>query len=291
MSNIESIIATVKSDFKKYENLLDEDDMYKDLVQGIKSFGTNATQDFEDVLFIENSKVELPDNFYKIREIRFCEPLGYESNKKIEVSRLVSTNYYSFIQEVDTFWNECDGCCKDKTYKAYTKDIYLKDGLNVKCNFLRGDNVILTNGTIKKYCDTGYNCTTSHTDRKEASIMNGRVLQTNFEKGYVYIRYKGFPIDNEGFVDYIDTPNGNFELFLENHLKTGIAERLMIEGIEGMSNLLGYYSGKRKLYKTQTSTELKYNSLNLKNTANKIVVNQANDYARKSLMARYTMYK
>lgn len=288
MSNIDSVIAVVKNKFKRYGSfgVLDDDDMYRSCVLAIKSLGNNATSEFEDVVYIKGGKAQLPDNFYRLKETFLVEPLGYEGHKPKEIHYLVGTRHYELMKDVSIDWNECNDCCKDKTKRLVKKEYYFKEDLPTVLNFSKSHYVMLTKGTIKQYCDSSFRIPEQYSGVHQVSIQ-GNVLHANFSEGYLYVRYAGFPVDERGYMDFEDSPNSNFERYIEACLKVDIVEGLILQQVAGVSELLGVYKQDRLMYKTQTSQELKYKTLNAKNTMNKIFLLNAQDFAHKSLDKRH----
>lgn len=286
MSNVNAIIATVSEELKKYDSfgVIDEDMMYRDIVLAVKNFGNDATVDYEDVILIENGRGQLPDNFYRLKEVRLAEPIAYSrQNKKASLHTVLGTKYYNLIHELKTSWNECDDCCKETEMKVFKKQIVEENVGIITCNYNRGRKLTLTKNTIKKYCDKTYNFTPECLE--EVSI-SGNTITANFPKGDVYIKYSGFPLDEDGEFDFEDTPNGNLETFLEYHLKTRIAERLILLGVSGLQNLLQFFEEKRRVAKKLTSNELKIRSLQPKQLINKIAIENRRNYDRYSLKRR-----
>jgi hypothetical protein len=145
---------------------------------------------------------------------------------------------------------------------------------------------MLTNDSIKKYCDKSYNIRGDYDGIHQISISD-KFIRANFEYGYIYIKYAGFPVDEHGYMDFEDTANSNFEKYIEACLKYDIIESLLLQEVGGVSSLLPIYQQEKRFYKTQTSQELKFKTLNFKNTMNKINLSNASDFAWKSMDKRY----
>lgn len=285
MSNIDGIISLVKEQLSKYDtmNVLDEDLMYRDVVLAVKSFGNNATIDFEDVIQVENGMGKLPDNFYRLYEARLCSPIAYErNNKEFEIHTVMDTQYYNLIHELKTSWNECEDCCKETDMRVFKKELVFKENRKITCNYHKDELLILTKPTLKNYCENG--CINYHPEcTKEISIHNGTRLTANFKEGDVYIKYKGFPLDEEGNFDFEDTPNGHIEKFLEYDLKVNCAERLASRGVTDMLNMLQYFSQKRAINKKLATNELKLKTLQPKQFANRMELMNRQEYEKLSL--------
>lgn len=284
MSNVESIVSIVKEYFRKYDNfgLIDDDDLYRIAELSIKELGNNATIIYEDVIKIKNGIGTLPNNFYRLQEARTCEPLAYErNNKDYEIHTVMSTEFYNLIHELKTSWNECEDCCKDKEMKVFRKEVVLKENFSVTCNYNKGHRLMLTKGTIKNYCDKMYGNMTPECGH-EISI-HGRKMDASFSEGDVYIKYKGFPLDENGNIDFEETPNNSIERYIEYALKKDVAERLTALNVQGVSNLLTYFAQEARIYKKKAENELKFNSLNPTQLINRIVLDNQNNYKIYSL--------
>lgn len=283
MSNIDSLIANVSNDLKKYDSfgVIDEDSLYRDIVLAIKEFGNDATLNYEDVILIENGIGKLPDNFYKLNDALLAEPIAFErENKKARLHTFMGSKYYNLIHELKTSWNECDDCCKEKGMRVFKKELIVEDCGKVTCNFNKTRRVILKKDSIKKYCSKSFNFN-SDCD-SEISIRRDQVV-ANFDKGYLYINYLGFALDDEGNFDFEETPNGNLESYLEYLLKTKVIERLILQKVQGLDGMLQYFDNKRMVHKKRAKTELKMNGLRPKQLTRRIALQNIKDYNKLSL--------
>jgi len=284
MSNVDSVVAQIKEYFRKYDNfgVIEEDDLYRSAELAIKKLGNNATIIYEDVLKVKNGISSLPKNFYRLREIRTCEPIAYNrNNRKVELHTVMNTEFYNLIHELKTSWNECEDCCKEKDMRVFKKEIVMKEDLSVTCNYRKGHKVILTKPTIKNYCDKMYG-EMSPECGIEVSIIKNKI-NANFNEGDLYIKYRGFPVDENGNIDFEETPNSSIEPYLEYTLKTDMCERLIAMGVQGLSNMLTYYDQKRKINKHNAETELKFNSLDPTQMINRVVADNQANYNRYTL--------
>lgn len=284
MNNLDSIVALVEEYFRKYDNfgVIEEDDLYRSAILAIKTLGNNATLVYEDVVKVKNGIAKLPANFYRLQEVRTCEPIAYNrNNRKVELHTVMNTEFYNLIHELKTSWNECEDCCKEKDMRVYRKEVVMKEDLSVTCHYNKGHRVRLTKPTIKNYCDKMYGDMSAECDM-EISITRDKI-NANFNEGDLYIKYKGFPLDEKGNFDFEETPNNFMESYIEYTLKTDMCERLIAMGVQGLSNMLPYFDQKRKYNKHKVETELKFNSLDPVRMINKVVADNQSNYNKYTL--------
>lgn len=287
MNNIDSIIATVSEDLKKYDTvgLIDKDAMYRDIILAVKGFGNDSKIFYEDIVSIDNGRGVLPDNFYRLNDIILAHPISYSrENKTASLGNIKQTRYYNLIKELKTSWNECDDCCKEKEARVFKKEIVVENVGRITCNYRRGERVILTKPSIIKYCSSEYR--KPEFDCVNQISISKDIITANFEKGDLLIHYSGYPTDEDGNFDFEDTPNGNLESFLEYHLKVRIIERLILQKVQGLENLLQYFENNRRIYKKLASNEMKMKSLQPAQLTNKIVKMNQIYYDKYSLTRR-----
>lgn len=288
MNRIEAIIAETKSELEHLDavGLLDDDKLYRDVILAIKAFGNNATVEYEDVIKVQNFTADLPDNFFRLREVRLAEPIGYEKcEPNFDLYHIKSTEYRTLITELTTSWNECEDCCRDIESKVFKKQTLFK-GTNkwVNMNYDKGVKVMLTSPSITKYCEKSYNFT-PESEHHQISIFNDKI-KSNFKEGDLYIKYRGFPLDEYGDLTLPDSPSGFLETYLEYHLKMKTAERLIAKGVPNLNQLFSFYENQVKINKSKAVNELKINSTRPKQLAQKIQLENRERYNKLSIKTR-----
>lgn len=281
MGNISSVVAIVKSRLNKYDTfgIIDEDMLFRDAELALRGFGNPVTLIHEDVIPIKKGVGNLPNNFFKLLEVRLCYPLNYErSDKRKPLYNVVDTQFINLIHELETKWDECEDCCKEKNMKVYRKEIIMKDDFSVTCNYNKGLKVKLKDTVIKNYCDKAYGDFTPECDT-EISIR-GNTINASFSEGDLYIKYNGFPVDEDGYVDFDDSPNRLLETYIEDLLMQKAVLRLIESGVSGLANMLPYYDQKASVSKIKARNEVRMNKININRLSNKLTVQNTEFYQK-----------
>ena len=260
---IDSFIAEIIADFKKYDdaNLIDEDSVYRDIVLGLKRFGSNLHELNETVLKVENRQAVLPENFSSLYIAYLCEPLDFEVDSTIEKHVLQNIDFHIERTERDKRWNSCDPCCTEENEKIIVEKLFYKDK-EVKYRYRNPTLLRLGKSFNRNNCHD--KCRNKLViDCPHEITINRGTLYTNFEKGNIYIRYYGIPTDDEGRVLIPNTHNGHLETYLEYHVKSRITERLIGSSeAQGLANLYSVYESKKSIALRNASNEIKMNSIN-----------------------------
>jgi hypothetical protein len=260
-SNVEALIAQIRSDFSKYSDasLIDQTSLYRDISLGLKRFGNDIMQLQETVVEVKNGYAELPQSFYSLYLAYLCNPKGYVKNS-VEQEDLQNSIFYKEKIVKSNTWNECDASCVTITENIVKESIILNSG---KIDLIYDNPTLLRLGkTFKKD-----NCHKACRNRlvvdnpNEIVILNYR-LQANFNEGFIYLQYYGLPTDDEGNIDVPDTPNGSIETYLEYYLKRRLAERLMGNNdAQGIQNLYGVYKQEERVALVNATNELKMTNI------------------------------
>lgn len=262
MPNIDTITSQVLRDLNKYADagLIDENELYSDAVSALKRFGNDICTDQEAFVEIKNGLGQLPDQFFSLKMALECEP-DYYQRSNIEHHTLLNSVFYTERVELSDAWNECDSCCKERTEKVIRENVYFDSG-SVSFTYKNPRILRLTKGFEKSVCAT--NCLNNYRieNPHEINIINRRKLQTNFSKGTVYIRYKGLPVDDEGFLDIPETANGHLDTYIEYYLKRRTAERLIGNNDAlGLQTMYPIYKQEESLALRRAVNELKMTKL------------------------------
>ena len=280
MSNIEALLSQVLSEFSNFREYLDEDTLYREVVLNIKEFGNNNTEYFEDVVDVRKGKAVLPSNFYKLDVALLVEDLTESDIVPLEVRTLMDSERVVELNVFKTKWIDCDSCCKERSYSSSERNLFYKEVYNgYKC-YGRFEPLSVTKHTIK-------NCTPDCLNKqfnssREVSVdYRNLVLNTNFNEGSVFIKFKGFPVDDEGNFDFNDSANSNLERYLEYALKEKIAELLIpVESARMIVNSISFYSQQKRYYKLKAQQEKIYESFNYEEFTKKTEVYNRDYYLK-----------
>jgi hypothetical protein len=261
-SNIESLIAEVRSDLSKYSDagLIDDNSIYRDIVLGLKKFGNDLTELQETVVDVKEGYGSLPESFFSLYAAYLCEPAYYKCTD-IEYHDLQQSYFYRERVESSSKWNECEGCCEVKEEKVIKENLYFKRG---KAEFYYQNPTLLTLGKTFKKSACHSNCRNKLAkDNPNEIVIYGTTLQTNFPEGSVYMQYYGLPMDENGKIDIPETKNGFLETYLEYHVKRRLAERLLGNNdATGLSQLYSIYAQQEQIALKNASGNIKMSRIN-----------------------------
>jgi hypothetical protein len=258
MSNIDSMIEEISSDLRKYDDagLIDKNKVYKDIVFALKKFGNDVSELTEVVLEVNGGKALLPDNFFSMRAAYLCEPSHYKNNG-VSNAALISSHFFIERTSRESSWNECNTCCEKNDIKVVKENLYF-DGGNIEFSFKNPVLLKLGKSIRKDTCHKS--CLNFNVSNPNEIIIVGDTIQANFDSGYIYLQYYGFPSDEDGNIDIPETPNGELEMYIEYFCKRRLAERLIGNNdAQGLSNLY-------QVFRQEEAMRLKKASHNLKMT-------------------------
>lgn len=260
-SNVDAIIAQVKSDLEKYDdmNLLSESSMYREIVLGLRNFGNDVAQFQEAVVHVENYEVALPEGFFSLHLAALCDP--FQMRTKEATDHLQESNIFRERTEYNRKFSECESCPEEFETKLIKEDVFVKGKVAVE--YFYSSPRLLTLGKSFKRTECTKSCLNKYRPEcpEEINILNGK-LQTNFKEGTVYIQYYGLPLDEEGNIEIPDTPNGHLEQYLEYRLKYKLGEKLLANGnAQHLGQLLNTYMQRETMFARKASNELKMKSL------------------------------
>lgn len=253
----EEFIAEIKSNFSKLDdaNLIDDISIERDIDLALKGFGNDIMQLQDVLLEVKNGKVNLPQGFFSLDLAFKCEPKGYTTESTVDHNILQESNFFIEKTRRDKEWVSCDSCCTNEKESTVVEKLYFKDN-KVNFHYNRPQLLRLGKSFKKSKCTKGCRNMFVKESPYEIVIVNN-TLQTNFEEGYIYMKYMGLPTDEQGETMIPDSKNGNLTLYLEYFVKKRLAERLI-----GNGDAL-YIQG---LYQTFVSEERRY----LKNASNEL---------------------
>lgn len=255
----EEVLTSIKSTFKSYNaaGLIDDIDVYGWYVESVKPFGALPFELHEEVLEVTNGQAKLPTGFRKLVLALKCEPFSYSTKHK---DHLQSARFWKERHEKSALWDNCDDCCITESEKFIVERLYYR---TYECDYYYKNPtpLRLTQGINRKMCTTDCANLTIKQSPYEINIIKGNILQTNFTTGNVFIRYRGFEEDEDGFVIIPDSFNGYLEDYVKDYIKAKIMESIIANGdaTGGEQSLLGFYLQSANDNETRAMTELKAN--------------------------------
>lgn len=253
------LYAKISSQFPAYKSsgLLNEIDIYEDYVFSIKKFGGLPLELFEEVLEVHNGSVKLPENFRKLRYAIKCDPSHFQTK---HTDHLQDSQFWRERHEKTATWDSCDTCCVEENEKFIVERLYYRE---YECKYFYRNPIELklVQGVNRTHLDANCQNLKVRQSPYEINIIKGNILQTNFTKGTIFLRYRGLSIDEEGFVEIPDTFNGHLESYVESYILTNLMTRIISNGDNTQSeiSLLSYYAQEKRNNFNLAMTELKAN--------------------------------
>lgn len=275
MNKVEEVITKVKTILEDYDasGLISEDLLYDDALTAIKSFGNDLTMFKESVLEVKNGKAVLPEDFYAMSTVMLVEP--YRCNDvAIEYRTLTGFSFIEDTKILTNNWNECEDCCRNMDEKYIRKEQYVSNKLAI-VDYNRGKFLKHGKTFDKSVCNKSIREVWKQ-DEVDEFIIVGKELRLNFNKDVdVYIVYKGFPTDEEGNVDIVDTPNGHLYNYLERKLMERAYYYLILKtkgSIPMLAQFKAEEDAKARVARHNAHTDLKMMNFNLKRLSNRIAI-------------------
>jgi hypothetical protein len=238
LSNIEGhfpvseIINQIEYDFSELQ--IDVANLYSICLTEMRMFGDLVTIPSYGFLHIQNRIGHLPKDFRSLISAVVVEPDECHAPK--EIDRFITSRYW--IEREEYGWqnaNEraccansldvCQDTCSCNVERKIVERLYYKDmGIGVAYSYKNPMPLVLTRNTrnsniISKDCEN----LKVYSSEFEVSIYNNK-METNFNKGTIFMRYNALPIDDEG-VPLI--PNGKTDA-----IRKYMEKRLMIAVLE-----------------------------------------------------------
>lgn len=260
MIEFPEIFAELKNKLKQHAaaGLIDEVDAYNNYLAIIKQFGALPMEDFEDVIEIKNGTGKLPEGFRKLILALKCEPYTYKTKYK---DHLQESRFWRERHEKTATWDSCNDCCVEEGEKYIVEKVYFRE--YEADYYYKGPEVLtLVKGVNKAYCTADCFNLKIHSSPYEINIVKGNILQTNFTKGSVFIKYKGYSTDEEGFITIPDTNNGHLRSYIINELikQTMISIIAGGDATSGEANIMSLFAQLSMDSKTLAMSELKASS-------------------------------
>lgn len=257
-------IAELASDLRQYDesNLIDYRSVNQWIQTSLKRFGNNIMVTNDELLKIENGKVKLPENFWKLDLAVKCDPEGYSIESGDPKYVVTSTAFKIRVEENNVWNNNIEGYNK-KDFKQVVEKVIIDSNI-VNFHYKNPTVLQLTKGMNRSNClNTCINLQKqfTHSSPWEINILNN-FIQTNFTKGYIYIQYAGLPIDEEGELIIPETQHNHLKEYLMYHCKAKLMENLMGNGDEpNLINMYQLYAAKEREYFALAMTEAKFSGL------------------------------
>lgn len=223
------VIAEIKNTFKSYdsEGLIDEITVRNLLKSELKRFGNNIMVYTDDIIKVENGIGELPKDFWALKYAERYYASHYECD---EESRDLLQNSHFWKMTVERDDKFVDGKIVEvKTTKTVSEDIYFRDA-TAKLFYSNPTPLFLTKGYNRKAVDKDCINLPNRLKRGKYNEINivGNYIQANFSKGYIYIKYKAIPTNEDGEIYIPETQHDRLREYILYFLKWKVAEGLYL---------------------------------------------------------------
>jgi hypothetical protein len=256
-------LSDLKVEFRQYfdANLIDDLLVYKWVNQALKKFGATVMVYQDKMISVENNKAKLPENFFQLKAAILCEPDFIECRKEDE-KILLNSFFWTDVTRKQKSWDICtEDCCenaveeftiREKTYmnecaitKVYKSPMELKLGKSFNKTYCAPD-------CLNKFASGA---------RNEINIV-GTTLHTNFKEGEIYLKYKGFEVDEEGLTIIPETPKGEVSSYVMIFVKRNILEYILANGEDtNIITLFQYYNQQAQTQLALALTDAKFSNL------------------------------
>jgi hypothetical protein len=263
--HIESIIVEIRSELSKLADagLIDDNSLYRDAVKGLKALGTDVMTLQETVIELRNGQHMLDLGFHSLYLAYLCEPDGYvKTCQDVEQHTLLDSMVYKERTEKSTTWSECDPCCETVEEKVIRENIYIAGKPSAQFRYKNPTLLTLGKGLLRSSaCHNRCRNKLERDNPNQIDIIE-RTLQANFKEGHIYMQYYGLQKEEDGTVSIPESPNGHIETYIEYHLKSKLAERLISNNDAAwLSQLYPVWIQKASTAKGNAIAELKMTKL------------------------------
>lgn len=259
------LIAEVKSDLQQYDeyNLIDTISLSRVIKNKLKRFGNNVTEKNEKVVDIRNSSGILPDDFQSLYVAYKCEPCGIDYHDEHQKSEIQTSNFYRERLEMDKKWDNTSNSYVYENCKMIKDTVYF----NYKpVNFRFKNPEMLSLGEHINRSKIEENCLHYREELEQSQkhfiTIKGNTLYTNFNKGYIYVIYRGLPTDEKGDLIIPETQKNYLQEYVIAEAKTKVLEDVVANSDEpNAARLLTYFSQKASDNFILAKKELKWETL------------------------------
>lgn len=257
------LFAEIRNAYKSYdsEGLIDEISIRRWMKSELKRFGNNIMIYSDDIVKVREGKGKLPEDFWHLQSAKKYDPSHFECE---EESRDILQNSHFWLQKIEEERTFVDGKevkvelknCVHEEYYFHDARATLYYGNPQPLKLKKGFN----RKAIEKDCANlphklkGINC-------HEINIL-GDYIQTDFREGFIYIRYKALPMNEEGEMYIPDTQHDRLKEYIMDYVKWRVAEDLWMNNDDpNLGNKIGYLKQKADDAFSLAMTEVKMSTL------------------------------
>lgn len=282
--SIKEVLADIRSKFPVLADSgdIDNTSIYTTILRELRKFGVDVLQKRKGFVFIENGRGMLPDNFRKLRQARLIDYKEHNSETYIG-----HTDNYITRQTIENpaFYDKISGeyiiSCDSK---IVTETITLDNRkTNVKYN---SKFVEVVNGG--KVDSLSADCINKRVKSNFKVSVTDLTLNTNFEKGKLFIEYYGLPTNEDEEISIPILSTGALYDYIENQIKIELATFLIQNNLasQGIQTILEIELPKSRILKSEAYSEVNFHGLG-NNWSKSLKVNNIRQYNKNNPLSRW----
>lgn len=256
---INELLTEIKVSMSSFEDmgLINDASVYRWAEMALRRFGGTIATPTEEMIEAKNKQAILPNDFFDLISAYRCDPSGIEVDGSTKYDKAELQHEFAWKERTERGfrWCSCDECCKEEFEKTVTERFYIK-GHDVKFHY-KNPVKLVQKGSFKRD-----NCLDKYRDQFEKDDItyvriHGNKLYTMFD-GYIYIKYRGLPFDEDNLPYIPDTPLGYLALFVETYIKKNIVfDAITNKNVPGATELYKVLSQEEMIYFVNAERECK----------------------------------
>ena len=246
------LIADITTSLKDYDEagLVDYISIDFWIKNALKEFGGNLMEASETTIEVIDGKANLPENFYSLALALKCNPYGYSCSDEETKKHLQSSFFYKERLENQIYWDNQTGevpCVEGEDCRHIVEAIYFHDKTKKASIYYNNIEILrLVQGYKKVKCDKGCPNLMEYESPYEISIHNN-IVQCNFESGYIYMRYRGLPTDDDGELLIPEIQRNKIQEYIKYTCIRRTLENLMLSSDDpNVGQKLAYFEQKER---------------------------------------------
>ncbi|MFT6125720.1 MAG: hypothetical protein ACJAVA_000161 [Flavobacteriaceae bacterium] len=246
------LIAEIKNKLKNYaqQGLLDEISINNWIKETLKQFGGNLMYEYQTAIIVEKGRAKLPDNFWALKGAVKCEQEGYVE-EKVEKHIQQRISYLEWT-DINDYYNYIEGrpCLEDEDSKYITETLYFEIPKKSYKFYYRQPKLLnLKPHVYKVRCTEDALNLTNDSEFNISIDENHNYISTNFNDGFIWLWYKGMPIDEKGDLVIPSTSRDTLQNYIIYFVVCKVLEDLWLsEDDVNIQNKLQYFSQIRDGY-------------------------------------------
>lgn len=199
------LIAEIKTQVRQYDEsgLVDDISLNRWITTEVKRFGVNVMEMKNFFLHVEDGKVTLPQEFYTLKIMYYCQPQFFHADDECK-GELQSSNMWKVRTEKLMEWDNQSNSHKGTDYKCIEEKIIFNNCQGT-IRYSQPALVKLKQGKRGISCEK--NCPNVRIGSPYEVQVNNNTLYTNFSEGTIYVECYVLPTTEEGDIIIYDNRN------------------------------------------------------------------------------------